>query len=129
MLPDNISSLFYEALENFEPIYDQPTDSHLAKIREVLAQILIVIPYDKENLIHNLVGLIQDPTTYTADYIIAFARPRKPAIYDASIRDDKKAPVRANNEAIHKAYIRDFANYEAAEHKTGKFILIVIKNT
>ena len=43
MLPDDISTLFAEALEKFDPITGQPTDSHLTEIREVLSQILLVI--------------------------------------------------------------------------------------
>ena len=47
MMPDDISTLFAEALEKFEPISSQPTESHLPELQEVLAQILLVIPYDK----------------------------------------------------------------------------------
>ena len=68
-------------------------DSHLAELCKVLAQIILIIPYDKENCIHNLVGLIQDQTVYTADYTNTFPCPPKPAIYDASIRDEKMSLV------------------------------------
>ena len=47
MLPDDIFTLFVEALEKFEPIYGQPIDSHLDELHEVLSQILLVIPYNK----------------------------------------------------------------------------------
>ena len=59
MLPNDISNLFAEALENFYPISEQPTDSHTAELCKVLSQILLVITFDKENIIHNIVGLIQ----------------------------------------------------------------------
>ena len=95
MLTDKISTLFTEAFNKFDPIAGQPTDSHLVELREVLSQTLLVIPYDKENRGHKLVGIIQDPRTYTVDYIAAFRRPRNLAIYDASIHDNEKAPVRA----------------------------------
>ena len=68
MLPDNISTLFTEAIETFEPIAGQLTDSHLNELRKVIAQILLVIPYRKESRVHNLVGIIQYLTTHTADY-------------------------------------------------------------
>ena len=80
MLPDNISTLFAKALEKFEPITCQPTESHLAKLCETLSQILLVILYNEENGIHNLVRIIQDPTNYTVDYTAAFPRPSNPAI-------------------------------------------------
>ena len=71
MLPDYISNLFAEAHNKFDPITGQTTDSHLAKLREVLSQILLIVPHNNKNGVHNLVGLIQYPTTYTSDYITA----------------------------------------------------------
>ena len=47
MLLDEISTLFAEALKKLEPIADHPTDSHLEELHKVMAQILLVIPYDK----------------------------------------------------------------------------------
>ena len=67
MLPGDISNLFSEAFKKFETISGQPTDSHLKELHEVITQILLVIPYDEDKTIHNLVRLIQYPTTYTAD--------------------------------------------------------------
>ena len=94
ILTDDISTLFAEALNKFEPITSQPTDSHLAELRKMLPQILLIITYDKKNRIHNLVGIIQDPTTYTADYTAAFPYPSKPAFYDAPIREIELEPLR-----------------------------------
>ena len=36
ILPGEISTLFIEALEKFDPISGQPTDSYISEIREVL---------------------------------------------------------------------------------------------
>ena len=47
MLPEEISTLFAKALEKFEPISGHLTDSHLEELREVLAQILLIIPCDE----------------------------------------------------------------------------------
>ena len=93
ILPNGIYTLFSKALDKFEPITGQPKYSNLAELRKVLSKILLVILYHEENGLHNLVGLIQDPTTYTSDYTAAFSQPRKIAIYDASIRDNDKALV------------------------------------
>ena len=95
MLTDKISTLFTEAFNKFDPIVGQPTDSHLSELREVLSQTVLFIPYDKKNRGHKLVLIIQDPRNYTVDYTVAFPRSRKPAIYDASIHDNEKEPVRA----------------------------------
>ena len=80
MLPDKISTPFSEALEKFDPTSGQPTHSHLAELGKVLSQIILVILYKKKNGIHNPLGLIQDLTTYTADYTAVFPWPGKPAI-------------------------------------------------
>ena len=107
ILHDEISTLFFKSLENFEPISAQPTDSDLVEICKILSQILLVIPYDEENGIHNLVGLTQDTIMYATDYTAAFRCPRNPEIYDMSIKDDEKAPVRSRKRAIYKVRIRD----------------------
>ena len=47
MLYEKIYILFSEVLKKSEPVSGQPTDSHLAELLEVLAQILLIIPYDE----------------------------------------------------------------------------------
>ena len=129
MLPGNISTLFAKALKKSEPISGQPMESNLAELREVLSQILLFIPYDKYIGVHNLVGIIQYPTTYTTDHTAVSPRPRKPAIYDESIDNDEKSPLRARKDAIHKAWRSDYTTLKSTERKAGKFILGVVENT
>ena len=38
MTPDEIVSKFLVALDNFEPITDQPSDSDLTRLREAIAR-------------------------------------------------------------------------------------------
>ena len=80
MMPDDICTLFVKFLNKFEPISGQSTESHLTELREVMPQILLVVLYDGKNGVQNLVGIIQDPTTYTSDYTAAFPQPHKPVI-------------------------------------------------
>ena len=47
MSPEEIVAKFTEALEQFEQIPGQPTDSDLTRLREVLIQILLVVPFDE----------------------------------------------------------------------------------
>ena len=47
MLPDNIYTIFAEALEKFDTISIQTTESNLAELFEVQSQILLVVPYYK----------------------------------------------------------------------------------
>ena len=72
MKPEDVPILFAELASTFEPISGQPSDSGLVKITEVLSEALYQIPYDNETGVHNLVGLIQDKTSYLADYSEAF---------------------------------------------------------
>ena len=92
ILLDDISTLFSEALEKFEPISGQPMDSYLVELCEVLSQIPLVVTYDKANGVHNLFEIIQDHTTYMTYYTSPFPQPRKPAIYNVSIDGNEKAP-------------------------------------
>ena len=47
MTPKEIMEIFSNALESFELINGQPSDSNLTQIWEVLATLLLQIPYDK----------------------------------------------------------------------------------
>ena len=58
MTPKEIVAKFVDALEKFEPIDGQLSDTNLTRIREVVAPLLLQIPYDKTGGTHNLIGLI-----------------------------------------------------------------------
>ena len=47
MTPEEIVAKFADALKHFEPIDGQPSDTVLNRIREVLATLLLQIPYKK----------------------------------------------------------------------------------
>ena len=128
MSPEEISSLFAEALEQFEPIIGQPTDPDLTRLNEALIQVLLVIPYDEVTGTHNLVGLILDEADYKALYTSSFPIPTRPGIYP-TIAEDTKSPVRARLEAEHAATVADFKTYEAAERDAQRFIIAAIEDT
>ena len=62
MLPDKIAAKFVEALELFEPIKGQPSIRNLAKIAEVLTQLLLQTPFDETEGKDNIVGIINSVT-------------------------------------------------------------------
>jgi hypothetical protein len=96
----------------------------------VLFPLLLDIPFDKENGIHSLVGLITDEAVYTNDYGAAFVRPPvKIAIYDTAISDNATNVVRAKAKAIWRAKLSDKETYVVAEHEIHKFILAKVKDT
>ena len=45
MTPEEIVAKFAHYLDQFEPIAGQPSDSDLIRIREVVAPLLLQIPY------------------------------------------------------------------------------------
>ena len=95
MSPEELSTIFEAARENFEVENDQPTDAYLVKIRIVITSILLLAPYDKENRNHNLVGIILSTSKYMATHKgnIAFYSFMSPELYDPRIIDDDKTAV------------------------------------
>ena len=68
MTPREIVAKFADAIKQLEPIEDQPSDTELSLIWEVLAPLLFQIPYDKTEGTHNLIGLIRPVAPYTTRY-------------------------------------------------------------
>ena len=103
MTPEEIVSKFLVALDNFEPITDQPSDSDLTRLRESIALILLQIPYDETGSVHNLIGIVRAKPAYLKRYGKAFPEPTRVGAYDPKIDDDATAVVRARLGASHKA--------------------------
>jgi hypothetical protein len=121
MSPEEITALFVEAATRFTPITGNPSDDDLTDMREVLTPLLLAIPYDEDGD-HNLIGLIEPTTAYTATWHAAFPLPARPPSYDPAIAADATPVVRARREAAHAVKIRDYASFEAAERAVSKFI-------
>ena len=126
-----ITLLLAKATEEFPHIIGQPTDDDIFKIREALMPILHNIEY--ANFVpaggnaHNLVGLIQETASYTADWHAAFPRPVRPAPYDINIADIATNVVKNRMEAAHRTLIDDYNAYVAAEKGICNFIQTVVE--
>ena len=94
MSPEEITALFVEAATRFTPITGNPSDDDLTDMREVLTPLLLAIPYDEDGD-HNLIGLIEPMTAYTATWHTAFPLPARPPSYDPAIAADAMPVVRA----------------------------------
>ena len=101
MTPDEIVSKFSVALDNFEPITDQPSDSNLTRLREAIAPLLLQIPYDETGGVHNLIGIVRAKPAYLKRYGEAFPEPTRVGAYNLEIDNDATAVVRARFEAAH----------------------------
>ena len=65
MTPKEIVAKLSDTIKKFELIDVQPSDTELTRIREVVAPLLLQIPYDEMGGTHNLIGLIQPVAAYT----------------------------------------------------------------
>ena len=95
MKPEDVPLLFTDLASTYEAIIGQPSDSEIFKIRDRVYEVRYQISYDEEKGICNLVSLIQDKESYTAEYTSAFTSPKKPRIYNSSIVEAIKDAVRA----------------------------------
>ena len=58
MTPEEIVAKFANSLKQFDPIDRQLSETDHTQIREVVAPLLLQIPYDETGAVHNLIGLI-----------------------------------------------------------------------
>ena len=128
MTPKDIVVKFANALEQFEPIDSQKSDTDLTRIQEVLAMLLLQIPHDETEVTHKLIGLIRPVAAYTTCYGAEFTKPARVGAYDATIDDDSTVVIRARTEAAHKAKCADRGTYETAWRETVQFVLAGIKD-
>lgn len=124
--PDQITTLFAEAATISPTITGQPTSDDITTIEKILMPLLFSIDYDEVAtpgaIQHNLIGLVQDPTIYSARWHAPFDRPVRVATYDTTIPDDATAVVRNRREAAHAAILADYNTYAATETAVAKFI-------
>ena len=129
MTPDEIVAKFLAALDHFEPILDQPSDTALTRLQEAVAPLILQIPYDKTGGTRNLIGIIRAKPAYLKRYGEAFPEPKRVGAYDLDIDDNATAVVRARLKAAHKAQRADRATFETVRRETTQFVLAVVADT
>ena len=75
--PSEITKKFVEAYEAFIIIEGQPTDSDVNRVFEALLCILYPIKYNETNVVHHLIGIIQDDEQYMTKLGTSFPRPKR----------------------------------------------------
>ena len=78
MTLEEIVAKFATALNNFEPITEQPSDTDLTILWEAVTPLLLQIPIDETGGNHNIIGLIWSKLAYVARYDEAFPKPISP---------------------------------------------------
>ena len=129
MMLEEIVAKFADALDQFEPINGQLSNTKIMRIWEVLATLLLHIPHDKTEVIHNLIVLIRTVTAYTTRYGVEFAKPACVRVYNTTIDDNATAVICSRMEAAHKAKRANSGTYETARRKSAQIILALIKDT
>ena len=95
MTPEENVVKFAHALDNFEPITGQMSNTDMTWLRKAVTPLLLQIPLDETGAVHNLIGLIQLEAVYVARYGEAFPEPTRFRAYDPNIDDNSTAVVRA----------------------------------
>ena len=121
-----IVAKFSAALDIFEPILNQPSDTDLTRMRESIAPLILQIPYDETDRTHHLIGIIWAKPAYLNRYEKAFPEPKRVRAYDLNIDDNATAVIRARLEAAHKARRADHATFDTARQETTQFVLAVV---
>ena len=114
MTPEEIVEKFSDMLKKFEAMDGQLSDTILMQIREVLATLLLQIPYDETKITYNMIGLIHTVAAYTTRYGVVFIEPARVGAYNARINDDITDIVRAHrsgtqDQAFQPRHLQDSA--------------------
>ena len=126
MNTEEIMVKFTHALDNFDPITRQSSNTDLTRLWEAVAPLLLQIPYDKTGAVHNLIGPIRPKAAYVARYGEAFPEPKRVRAYNPNIDDDATAVVRSRLEAPHKAKRVDRSTFEIARQEITQLVLAVV---
>ena len=94
------------AIRAFTPIIGRTYDDDLTQIKDAITPILIAIPYDSVNTVHNLWGIIATFLEYIQQYTTAFPIPIQPSAYP-EIEDTATNFVRAWEKAKNRVLIED----------------------
>ena len=129
MTPDEIVAKFATAINHFDPITEQPSDTDLTRLREAVTPLLLKIPYDETGGTHNLIGIIWSKLAYIARYVEAFPEPKRVGAYNLEIDNNATTVVRARQEAAHKARRADRPTFKTMRQETTKFVLAVVTDT
>ena len=129
MTPDEIVAKFLAALDHFEPILNQPSDTDFTRLQEALAPLLLQIPYNEMGGTHNLIGIIRAKPAYLKRYGEVFPEPKRVRAYVLDIDGDAIAVARAHLKAAHTARREDRATFDTAQRETTQFVLAVVADT
>ena len=129
MKPAKIQAAFAAALlDTFQPITDQPTDEDMTRLKSIILQQVVPIPYDGELGKHNLMGLVLPDANYKARHNgKSFpAYQNRPGAY-TRLASAAIVGERVEKEATHK--VEDWKIFDCAQRKVRAFIIASVEDT
>ena len=114
--PADLTLALQKATEGFTAIVDQPTDTDIIDIRQLLLPVLMKTKYDELTLTHNLSGFIIPKDRYEHIYAKGvYSIPPVIALFDDTIDKDTTRTEVNQAEGKHEAKQNDRALYETAD--------------
>ena len=104
----DVVAAFSAALVNFPVNHDHPDDAYMQLVFDTIANILYSLTYNTVEVVHNLMGIIQDAAAYATKYTVAFVHPTRPKAFDDAIDTNKAVSLASRKaEAIPRAKLAD----------------------
>ena len=128
MAPEDMPVTITMARETFVPITGKLNDNNLLCLRECLMPIILGIPYNTEDVNHNIWGILSSDAAYKLRHHKVFAPTTQPVVY-LIIPDNATSVVRSCTDTFHKLLGHDFKLHEAAKVGCHTFIIDAVKDT
>jgi hypothetical protein len=126
--PADVMKLLQDALDTQPTIISQPNDDNLLALKEKLLDILQIISYDRADMFHHVMGVMQTESAYMADHTsAAFPIPKRLGLWDDKIAKDATVVEMKKAKAIHKACSKDYEIWKTAENGCKKLIRVAVE--
>ena len=103
MTPDKILTVLKEATNTFGNIAAKPTDDDMLHMNRTLLLILLKIPYNQFNNIHNFSGLVLPSDKYITKYGMVFQCATRPKPYTTTLSSTMSDAEQQKSEDTHSA--------------------------
>jgi hypothetical protein len=124
----DFAKLLQDALDTQPTIIGQPNDDKLLAMKEKLLDVLQTIFYDRAEMIHHVVGVIQTESAYMANHnSTAFPIPKRLGLWDDKITKDATVVEMKKAKATHKTCSKDYGIWKTAEYGYEKLIRAAVE--
>ena len=118
----DIVAAFVATMADFHLNHNRFNNVYIQLMFESIATILHSLKCDTVREVQNLMGIIKDPTSYTANYGVASPHPTCPKA-EAVLLASQTAEI------IHKLVLTDWGTYHTATTESNKFFVAAFGRT